>query len=70
MLNRPNYWGEDRVFFRDRHSCLRSVPTQWTSLAPRDPFVALAAGRAFFRVEDLCVLAELLEHFDERGDAP
>ena len=30
---RPN-WGEDRVFYRDRHGHLASLPAGWTSAAP------------------------------------
>jgi hypothetical protein len=39
---------------------LRSLPTAWTNLAPPDPFVVLAAGRAMLRLTDLQALAHLL----------
>jgi hypothetical protein len=32
---------------------VRFVPARWTSLATPDPFVLTAAGRAYFRLEDL-----------------
>ena len=54
-------WGEDRVYFRNPHGVLTSIPTCWTSLFGRDPFVAMAAGRSYFRVEDLVELARLIE---------
>jgi hypothetical protein len=54
-------WGEDRVFFTDEEGRLRSLPTAWTDAADVDPFVALAAERSAFRVEDLLGLAELLD---------
>jgi hypothetical protein len=38
----------------------RSLPVAWTDVAPVDPFVATAAGRAPFRLEDLLALAALL----------
>jgi hypothetical protein len=38
----------------------RSLPVGWTSVAPGDPFVTAAAGRASFRLEDLVALAALL----------
>jgi hypothetical protein len=63
-LNRPHYWGEDRVFFYNPSSHLRSIPTQWTSLTTPEPFVAVADGRAFFRAEDLALLADLVEKLD------
>jgi hypothetical protein len=39
---------------------MRSLAARWTSLAPPDPFVIAARGRAFFRLEDLIRLADLL----------
>ena len=38
----------------------RSLPVAWTDVAPVDPFVAVAAGRACFRLEDLLALSALL----------
>lgn len=38
----------------------RSLPVGWTSVAPVDPFVRVAAGRAPFRLEDLLALTALL----------
>jgi hypothetical protein len=46
------------MFFDDDQR-LRSLPLAWTSLAPLDPFVSLAAGRARFRMEDLLRLVQL-----------
>jgi len=39
---------------------LRSLPTAWTSIASPDPFVAVSAGRSFFRIEDLLGLVDLI----------
>jgi hypothetical protein len=44
---------------------LRSLPTAWTDAAAPDVFVAVAAGRSAFRVEDLVALAALIA--DVRG---
>ena len=38
----------------------RSLPVGWTNVAPVDPFVKVAAGRAPFRLEDLLALTALL----------
>jgi hypothetical protein len=39
-----------------------TIPLAWTDAAGQaDPFVALAAGRSLFRVEDLVRLAEMIE---------
>jgi hypothetical protein len=58
-------WGEDRVFLFDEDGVQRSLPRVWTDAADVDAFVALAAGRSPFRVEDLVVLVGLIE--DARG---
>jgi Family of unknown function (DUF5372) len=60
-------WGEDRVFFFDGDAVLRSLPTGWTDVAVPDVFVAVAAGRSPFRVEDLVALAELVARVREGG---
>jgi hypothetical protein len=57
-------WGEYRVWFFDDEERLQSLPAAWTSLAPPDPFVTMAAGRAPFRLEDLCRLVILLHELD------
>ena len=49
------------------------MPTAWTSVAPEDPFVKVAAGRSAFRVADLLALADLLDGLateDAGGDGP
>ena len=53
-------WGEKRVYFHDETETLCSLPLAWTSLAPVDPIVSLAAGRSAFRVTDLLELARLV----------
>jgi hypothetical protein len=58
-------WGEHRVFFRQRGSeRVRSMPAGWTDVEGPDPFLVLAAGRTWFRVEDLVALARLLTELD------
>src|SRR5438067_229262 len=38
-------WGEERVFFVDPQTRqIRSLPLAWTSLAPPDPYLVIAAG--------------------------
>ena len=60
-------WGEDRVFFLDVDGAMRSLPTGWTDAGAPDVFVALAAGRSPFRVEDLLALAELVDGLRARS---
>jgi hypothetical protein len=54
-------FGQDRVFYRDVDGRMRYLPRSWTSLAAPDPFVIAATGRAYFRLEDLMRLAELIK---------
>ena len=54
-------WGEQRVFFQGDNGNVRSMPVSWTSIAPVDPFVMVAAGRAYFRTDDLLRLVSLVQ---------
>lgn len=60
LLSYGHCWGEQRVSFFDRQGHVCSMPADWTSAAPPDPFVLAAAGRSFFRIKDLLALAALL----------
>ena len=44
----------------------RSVPVGWTSVAPVDPFITVANGRAPFRLEDLLALTALVRDLQPR----
>jgi len=61
LVVRKKNWAEDRVFFFCDDGQLRSMPAGWTDVDPADPFVAVAAGRSMFRMEDLVALASLLD---------
>ena len=64
LLSQNLTWGDPRVRFHDPATQrVRSIPTAWTDLAPPDPFVQLAAGRAFLRLTDLQELVRLLGAF-------
>jgi len=60
-------WGEHRVYFHDYTGRLTSVPAQWTSVYPTDPYVMVAAGRAPFRAQDLLELSELIARIRRGG---
>ncbi|RZL92442.1 MAG: hypothetical protein EOP82_10170 [Variovorax sp.] len=53
-------WHEDRATFHDATGRLPSVPAVWTDLISEDPFNAMAAGRAAFRVRELLDLAQMI----------
>ncbi len=58
-------WGEYRVTFYETPERVRTLPAAWTSLAPPDPSVILAAGQAAFRVGDLLELARFIRQMEE-----
>ena len=65
ILTYRHNWGEYRVTFYQTPEHVRVLPAAWTSLAPPDPSVVLAAGRAAFRVADLLELSHLIGHIEE-----
>ncbi|MGQ0678180.1 MAG: DUF5372 family protein [Actinomycetota bacterium] len=62
LVVRKHTWAEDRVFIFDDNGQLRSLPAGWTDVVPADPFLVVASGRSPFRIEDLILLATLVEH--------
>ncbi len=68
MLSYRHNWGEYRVTFYQTPDHVRALPASWTSLAPSDPSVVMAAGRAVFRVADLLQLSQLIHRIEERKE--
>ena len=54
-------WGYECVDLHDDQEGLLTVPIAWTDAADPDPFVVVAAGRSYFRVEDLVRLVYLVD---------
>jgi hypothetical protein len=54
-------WGNECVDLHDEQEQLVAVPLAWTDAAAPDPFVVVAAGRSYFRTEDLVRLVHLIE---------
>jgi hypothetical protein len=52
-VTRRKTFGEDRVMYFDAKGKLCSILASWTSLAEPDLFAKTAAGRSWFRVDDL-----------------
>ena len=65
MVTRRLNWGEDRVMYFNHEGQLRSMLTSWTSVAEVDLFAEVAAGRSWFRFDDLLALAEHLERLEQ-----
>jgi hypothetical protein len=67
---RKQNWGEDRVMFFDVQGHVRSLPATWTDVDPPDARTEVAAGRAFFRADDLVTLAALIGEIKSRHTSP
>ena len=65
MAGFSRYGVEDRVCFHDERDRICEIPLSWTDLAPQEPFVILAAGKSWFRFEDLLVLARFIRETQE-----
>ncbi|MBM4366453.1 MAG: hypothetical protein FJ102_09570 [Deltaproteobacteria bacterium] len=52
--------GERRVQYRNDRGHVVGIPKSWTSLAAVDPLEEVAAGRSWFRADDLVRLAEMV----------
>ena len=61
LVTHRRTWGKDRVCYQDDTGRFCSVPAAWTSVSALEPFVAVAAGRAAFRLEDLRELCRLVD---------
>ena len=61
LLSQRFAWGEERVFFADPQTHqVRSLPVAWTNLAPPDPFLVVARGKAVLRWSDLHQFVQFL----------
>ena len=70
LTARGREWGEDRVYYRDQAGRVRFLPARWTSLATPDPFILTAAGRAYFRLEDLLRLETRVKEWTSGASTP
>ena len=56
------------MFYREaRSERTRSLPAAWTDVVGVDPFVVLAEGRSFFRVQELLLLVSLVRQQGDSG---
>ena len=60
LLDERRSGDEDRVWYQSDDGTARTVPRGWTDLSVADPFEVIAAGRAWFRPDDLARLVALL----------
>lgn len=60
VVDRRRFPDGEYIYLEVESGEVERVPAAWTSLGPVDPHVALAAGRALFRVADLLRLVDLV----------
>jgi hypothetical protein len=60
LMNCAQAWGEDRVYYINDEGQIDNMPTQWTDIAPLDPFVTIGAGRAALRTAELVEMVRLI----------
>jgi hypothetical protein len=70
LIDRRQTWGEHRVYFHDDAGELARLPLQWTDVEPDEATIVVGAGRAHFRYDDLCRLADLLTRLTADRAAP
>jgi Family of unknown function (DUF5372) len=67
MVAYKSAWGEDRVYFHNESQELTALPARWTNVVEADPVVAVAAGRAPFRANDLLEVVQLIRALSAKG---
>ena len=63
---RKQLWGEERVTFLGPEGEACSVPANWTDTVALDPYWSVGRSRSRFRLEDLLLLADLIDAGRER----
>lgn len=61
LLGYRRSWRNECVDLHDENNQLIAVPIAWSDAAAPDPFVVVAAGRSYFRTEDLVRLVDLID---------
>jgi len=61
VATRRQNWGEDRVMFYNADGRLVSILASWTNADEPDMFAQAAAGRSWFRTDDLRRLRSLID---------
>ena len=61
LLRYRRSWGHESIDGQRPDGELVTVPVGWTDAGPEDPWVVMAEGRSWYRVEDLLRLVALVE---------
>lgn len=65
LIGRRQYWGEDRLVFKNQSGRLCTISSAWTDIEPADEFRRVAAGRAAFCTIGLLALCDALDRLVE-----
>jgi hypothetical protein len=58
-------WNEQRVYYINDEGLLSSIPATWTDVVDTEPFVAISAGRSYFRTQDLLEMVSLIRRLSD-----
>ena len=61
LLHYRRSWGRTYIDYVDAQDKVGAVPLEWTDAAPPDPFVAISATRAVFRIQELLRLKQWVD---------
>ncbi len=59
-------WGEHRAYYFDSSGKLLAIPINWTTLRKSDPFREISRGRAYFKLNDLLELCEVVKYLKDK----
>ena len=65
LVQRKNFWGDDRLILLDEGGKRRRINASWTDLEPPSPFLEASAGRAVISDEKALELASLLDRLSK-----
>ena len=60
LISYRNSWRTAYIEYLGDDNLIATVPIEWTDVHGIDPFVEQSQGRAYYRVEDLLKLSDLL----------
>jgi hypothetical protein len=65
LVGYAHSWGLPRVFYRlPGRPGTYSMSASWTTVEEPPPFLVVSAGRSLFRIDDLLLLADLIDEWD------
>lgn len=68
LVERRNYWGDDRLIMLDEQGKRRRMKASWTDYEPPTPFLEISNGRAVISDEKALELASLLSRLKENDN--